>query len=114
VSASPDTLVDGDRDATRPFVSYGQAGGTIELDLRDSFVIRSIRLVNRRDGQLDGALPITVEVSQTGAVWHSVGVCKDHFREWSVPVAELRARFVRLHSPYALGLNEVEVYGRPN
>lgn len=110
-TAEPSVLVDGEREATRPFVA-ADGDPWVELDLHDTVVVKRIVIINRRDGALDAALPITVEVAQTRGIWHPVGEQKLHFRDWSFGVASLRARYVRVHARgYALGLNEIEVYG---
>jgi hypothetical protein len=123
-SAPPRALVDGQRAAydgpgspTADIVhTERDASPSATIDLGAVRALREIRVYNRGDGYFNEGLPYRIELSEDGTSFHEVAQRTEHFgctpfdRPWVAPVADVRARFVRVRAQGYLALSEVEVY----
>jgi len=87
-------------------------GAWATIDLGDFYPLAYAEIYGRGDGHVDSGLPLSVDLSDDGAVFRPAGVCRDIFTQATpcvVPLGRQRARFVRV-SASEIVLSEVEVY----
>ncbi len=117
-SATPETLVDGVTEARKAVTTTSGAGSWLAVDLGTNYQVTTVRLVNRQDQNFDAALPFWIELTVDGEHWTPVVKRRDHFRTWTYDVPKDKGAWVRgvrlrCNATCAIGLNELEVRGRP-
>ena len=117
VPAAGQTLVDGETGSSFGVHTKLEDSPSVVIDLQDIYRIHRVAVHNRVDGWFDDCLPLVVELSADGRVFHEIGRRTTHFDgspPWVVDAGRERARFVRLRVDRRsyLALSEVEVFGK--
>ena len=86
---------------------------SVEIDLGDEHVIRSVLVENRADCCQERALPLNVEVL-VGDAWQLIAQRRAAFSVWKYDVGPVRARRIRFLHPGTnyLHLKRISVYGQ--